>query len=116
MKKESSDSSIDDDAYLDEHEEDPMTDQQTQNNNNNINNNQTSSVTTSGNTLPIKATGNAARSVIYVSLTLILYRDCERCFSFYLKMKKKRICDGDDLVVVKELDFRYSEVYCSFFL
>lgn len=64
MKKnsyqESSDSSIDDDEqeeYLDE-QEDPMTDQQTQNNNNN------QTAANAGNTLPIKSTGNAARSVI----------------------------------------------------
>jgi hypothetical protein len=57
--QESSDSSIDDDEqeeYLDD-QEDPMTDQQTQNNNNQMS-------STAGNTLPIKATGNAARSVI----------------------------------------------------
>lgn len=54
--KDSSDSSIDDDAYLDDQEE-PMTDQQSQNN-------QNSAVPAgAGNTLPIKSTGNTARSV-----------------------------------------------------
>lgn len=53
--KDSSESSLDDDAYLDE-QEDPMTDQQTQNN-------QTTAVAGAGNTLPIKSTSNAARSV-----------------------------------------------------
>lgn len=56
MNKDSSESSIDDDPYLDE-QEDPMTDQQSQNN-------QVPTVTAgAGNTLPIKSTGNAARSV-----------------------------------------------------
>lgn len=55
MTKDSSESSLDDDAYIDE-QEDPMTDQQTQNN-------QTEAVAGAGNTLPIKSSGNAARSV-----------------------------------------------------
>lgn len=55
VQKDSSNSSIDDDAYLDE-QEDPMTDQQSQNN-------QPTSVPGAGNTLPIKSTGIAARSV-----------------------------------------------------
>lgn len=57
-KKDSSESSIDDDPYVDEPEEALTDHHQSQNN-------QTSSVTAgSGNTLPIKSSGIAARSVI----------------------------------------------------
>lgn len=56
QKDDSSNSSIDDDAYLDE-QEDPMTDQQSQNN-------QNLAGAVAGNTLPVKTSGNATRSVI----------------------------------------------------